>query len=189
MDWIRKDDRINLATLVGLILVIAALTIWFCTIMEIQSLETSLATQDLGVKVQLFEEALQRLKNAYVTTIIPASGILTISGVAVILGPKLIGSAQNVSLRTRWFTLVEDEAVSRKNDEMKEPRVVLQNLVSEEANLKEEMKKLEYLREKWQLKVEKEIESKRSSIRKLRAEINDLKFLCEELSKSSNPDV
>lgn len=189
MHWIKKDDRINLTTLIGLALITAAFTLWLSTIIEIQNLETSIATQDADVKIRLFEEALQRLKNAYETTIIPATGILTISGIAIILGPKLIGSAQNVSLKTHWLTLTEDKAVLSTDNAKKEPKVVLQNLVNEETNLKKEKKKLEFLREKWKLKVEKEIKSKRNNIRKLRAEINDLEFICEELSKSFNPDV
>jgi hypothetical protein len=61
----------------------------------------------------------------------------------------------------------------------------LQELISEEAILVEEKKKLESFREKWELKVKKDIETKQKSIRKLRAEIADLKLMRKELSKSS----
>lgn len=189
MRWITKDKKINLIVMVGISLIALALTFWLFTIMTIRDQEIMLASQNLGVSTSLHEEALQRLKNAYVTTIIPASGILTMSGILIMLSPKIIGFVQSVSLRTHSLAIVEDKAVSFNDNVKKEPRLVLQNLVSEEANLNEEKKKLESLREKWQLKVEKDIESKKKSIKKLRAQINDLKFICEELSKSHNSDT
>jgi hypothetical protein len=45
--------------------------------------------------------------------------------------------------------------------------VVLQELISEEANLMEEKKKLESFREKWELKAKKDIATKQKSIKKL----------------------
>ena len=84
--------------------------------------------------------------------------------------------------------LVEDEAISIRDNVQEEPFAVLQKLMSEEANLMEEKEKLHAhlasLREKRRLMVERKIRRKKSSIQKLRAEIKDLKFSCAELSKS-----
>jgi septal ring factor EnvC (AmiA/AmiB activator) len=65
-----------------------------------------------------------------------------------------------------------------------EPNVVLQNLIRAEVTLMEEKKKLVALKEKLNSKVQKEIKSKTSNIQRLRAEISDLKFDCDKLSKS-----
>jgi predicted RNase H-like nuclease (RuvC/YqgF family) len=84
--------------------------------------------------------------------------------------------------------VVEEESVSTQDNFQEQPFVVLQKLMSEEANLMEEKEKLHAhlasLREKRRLKVERKIRRKKNSIQKLTAEIKDLKFSCEELSKS-----
>jgi len=48
----------------------------------------------------------------------------------------------------------------------------------------EEKKNLASLRKKLLSKIREEIDTKKTNIHKLRAEIKDLKFSCEELSKS-----
>jgi len=84
--------------------------------------------------------------------------------------------------------LVEEETVPIQNNVQEEPFVVLQKLMSEEANLMEEKEKLHAqlaaLREKRRLRIQRKIQRKNNNIQKLRAEIKDLKFSCEELSKS-----
>jgi len=86
--------------------------------------------------------------------------------------------------RGKTAAILEKETVSKQVNVEKEPTEVLQKLKSNEANLIEEKKNLVSLREKLRLKVQEEIESKKNSIQKLRAEIIDLKFSCEELTKS-----
>jgi predicted RNase H-like nuclease (RuvC/YqgF family) len=69
-----------------------------------------------------------------------------------------------------------------------EPSLVMQKLVREEADLLEEKEKLHTLltslRKKLKLEVQRNIRRKKRSIKKLRAEIKDLKVCCEELSKT-----
>jgi len=78
-----------------------------------------------------------------------------------------------------------EKSVALKQDAVEEePTIVLQNLIRAEGTLMEEKKKLVTLRDKLNLKVKKEIKSKKSNIQKLRAEISDLKFDCDKLSKS-----
>lgn len=185
MNLIKKDKKISLIVCVGLSSIALALIFLLLTIMAIRDQEIILATQDLGVQVRPHEEALQRLKNVYVTTIIPVTGILTIFGVAFVLIPQLHGFAQNIALRKLKLTDAEEKTVSRWDNVKEEPVVVLQKLMRQEANLNKEKKNLVSFREKWELKVKKDIENKQNSIRKLRAEINDLKFVHEELLKSS----
>jgi uncharacterized protein YlxW (UPF0749 family) len=79
---------------------------------------------------------------------------------------------------------VEEKAVLRTNTVEIDPNVVFQNLIRTEATLKKEKKKMVALKEKPLLKLNKEIESKKSNIQNLRAEIKDLKNTCDELSKS-----
>jgi len=78
-----------------------------------------------------------------------------------------------------------EKCVVLKQDAVEEePAVVLQNLIRAEVTLMEEKKKFVALREKLNLKVKNEIKSKTSNIQQLRAEISDLKFDCDKLSKS-----
>jgi ribonucleotide reductase alpha subunit len=188
MYLVKKCNKTNLVVIVGLSLIALASTFWFFTIMTIRSQEIMLATQNLGVRMSLYEEALQRLKNVYVTTIIPVTGILTLLGVVAVLSPILRRLAQHFVTKS-GLTIVEEKAVSPWDNFEEEPAVVLQKLISEEANLVEETKKLESFREKWELKVKKDIETRQKSIRKLRAEIADLKLMRKELSKSSRIGV
>ena len=82
------------------------------------------------------------------------------------------------------MAILEKETDSKQDNVEEELTGVLQKLANSEADLIEEKKKLASLREKLQLKVQEEIENKRKNIEKLRAEIMDLKFSCEELTKS-----
>jgi len=91
MNWMKNQKKLNLAVLMGLVLIIAALSIWFVSIIEIKGKEIILATQDLRLEeVWRYEGALQWWKNAYVTTIFPATAILTISGIVTMLSPQLL---------------------------------------------------------------------------------------------------
>jgi chromosome segregation ATPase len=82
--------------------------------------------------------------------------------------------------RGKTVAVLEEESDSVEE----EPTETLQKLTSSEADLIEEKKKLASLKEKLRLKIQEEIESKKKNIEKLRAEIVDLKFSCEELTKS-----
>ena len=151
MNWITNHKKINLTVLIGLILIISALSIWIYSIIELKGNEILLTTQNIPIEeVWRAKGALQWWKNFYTTTIIPATTILIISGIATILSPQIRGFAQKVALRKRGLTVVEEEAVSSKDNIKEEPTVVLQNLISEETNLKGEKKELESLRENLQ---------------------------------------
>ena len=62
--------------------------------------------------------------------------------------------------------------------------LLLEELSSEEANLIEEKQKLASLKEKLQMKIREKIEGKKNNIQKLRDEIKELKFSCEELTQT-----
>jgi hypothetical protein len=79
---------------------------------------------------------------------------------------------------------VEKKAVSRQDTVEIEPNIVFQNLIRAEATLLKEKKKMEALKENLLSKLNKKIESKKSKIQNLRTEIKELKFACDELSKS-----
>ena len=188
MYLIKNDKKTNLVVIVGLSLIALASTFWFFTIITIRNQEIMLATQDLGVRMSLYEEALHRLKNVYVTTIIPVTGILTLLGVAAVLSPLLRRLAQHFVTKS-GLTIVEEKAVSPWYNVEEEPAVVLQELINEEANLMEEKKSLISLREKLLSKIQEEIDNKKNNIQTLTAEIKDLKFSCEELSKTFKTEV
>lgn len=86
--------------------------------------------------------------------------------------------------RRQTVAILQKETISKHDNIEEEKTIILQKLAGEEANLMEEKKNLMTLREKLQLKLQEEIEIKKKNIQKLRAEIADLKFSCERLSKS-----
>jgi predicted RNase H-like nuclease (RuvC/YqgF family) len=94
----------------------------------------------------------------------------------------------NRKQKMQAYTVVEEKAVSIQNSVQEQPFQVLQKLISEEANLMEQKEKLHAqlaaLREKQRLKVQRKIRRKENNIQQLKSEIKDLKFYCEELSKS-----
>jgi len=92
--------------------------------------------------------------------------------------------AKMVRFKRGKAEVVLEEAVSKQDNFEEEPFAVLQKLASEEAKLMEEKKNLDSLREKLQSKIQEEINNKRKNIQKLKSEIKDLKFSCEELTKS-----
>jgi hypothetical protein len=86
--------------------------------------------------------------------------------------------------REKAAAILENETVSKQENVEEKPTETLQKLTENEANLIEEKQNLVALREKLRLKVQHEIEDKKNSVQKLRDEIMDLKFSCEELTKS-----
>jgi peptidoglycan hydrolase CwlO-like protein len=104
------------------------------------------------------------------------------------MGLKLYLSKKQKMQNVQACTVVEKESVSIQDDVQEESVVFLQKLMSEEANLMEEKEKLHAqlasLREKRRLKIQRKVRRKKNSIRKLKSEIKDLKFSCEELSNT-----
>ena len=104
------------------------------------------------------------------------------------MGLKLSLSKKQENGNVQACTIVEQTAVSIQDTVQEEPHIILQKLMSEEANLMDEKKTLHSqladLRKKRQLKLQRKIRRKKRSIKKLRTEIKDLKFSCQELSKS-----
>ena len=62
--------------------------------------------------------------------------------------------------------------------------LLLKELSSEETKLIEERQNLASLKEKLQLKIHGKIEQKKNKLQKLRDEINELKFSCEQLTQT-----
>jgi exonuclease VII large subunit len=82
-------------------------------------------------------------------------------------------------------TLMEE----KKNLTSLREKLMLKELSSEETNLIEERQNLTSLKEKLQLKIKKKIEKKKNNIQKLRDEIKELKFSCEDLTKTLKTDI
>ena len=93
MNWIKDNKKVNSKVLIGLFLIIVGLSIWIYSAIELISNEVLLANQNIPIEeVWRAEGALQWWKNVYATAIIPATTILTLSGIAALLGPVLLGS-------------------------------------------------------------------------------------------------
>jgi len=88
MNWINYHKKFNL-TKIGLLLIIIAMSIWLCSLIELKSNEIML-TQNLSIEeVWLYEGALQWWKNVYTTAIIPVTVVLTLSGIVILLRKQL----------------------------------------------------------------------------------------------------
>jgi hypothetical protein len=93
--------------------------------------------------------------------------------------------AKVFSKRDQEETLLNEEITSQAPDcEEAEVVIVLQQLSSEEATLREQKENLEMLKEQLQKKAKEEIDNRKTSIQKLKSEITDLKGDCEKLTKS-----
>jgi seryl-tRNA synthetase len=80
--------------------------------------------------------------------------------------------------------VIKEEPVLMQDNSKEDAHLVLQKLSSEEANLIEEKQNLASLKEKLQMKIREKIEGKKNNIQKLRDEIKELKFSCEELTQT-----
>ena len=185
MKWVEKHKKINFTKWIGLLLLVAALIIWGHSIIELKSNEIMLSTQNLSIQeTRAYAGALQWWQNAYTSAYLPTTGILTLAGIVTLLSQQFLKFVQKITLKNPTFFGVIEKTLPKKDNLKKEPIEVLQNLIDEEAILKKEKKKLASFQKKLQLSVQKEIQTKKNNIKKLRSEINDLKFFCEEFSKS-----
>jgi seryl-tRNA synthetase len=80
--------------------------------------------------------------------------------------------------------IIKEEPVLMQDNAKEDANLVLQKLSIEEANLIEEKQNLASLKEKLQMKILEKIEGKKNNIQKLRDEIKELKFSCEELTQT-----
>ena len=81
------------------------------------------------------------------------------------------------------MVVVQKKASLREESVKEDPQTVLQNLTRAETTLLKEKKKLVTMKAKLESDIQKQIENKMSSIRKLRDEVTTLKSSCDELSK------
>ena len=65
-----------------------------------------------------------------------------------------------------------------------EPTTVLQKIKLEEAQLEEEKRNLEQLKEQLQKKITDQIENSMSNLQKLKSEVSELKAECAELNET-----
>ena len=90
MNWTKNHKQLNLSVWIGLLLIIAALSILLYSIIALKGNEIMLTTQNLSIEeVWRYEGAIQWWKNVYMTLIIPGTAVLTLSGIASILSQQL----------------------------------------------------------------------------------------------------
>jgi len=87
--------------------------------------------------------------------------------------------------------VLEINALTNENhvEEKTDATTVLQELRVEEATLIEEKQNWLTLRESLQARLKEEIELRKSNTEKLKAEITNLKLLCEEMTTTLNEGV
>ncbi len=78
----------------------------------------------------------------------------------------------------------EDKEISSETKTSDEPAMVIQKLKAEEAQLTEEKRSLVQLKEQLQKRIKDQIENSRNSVKKLKAEVDELKIECAQLNES-----
>ena len=99
-----------------------------------------------------------------------------------------------MSMLVRIFSNKDGEEIEMKevgplvNEERQESETaaILKKLKSEEADLVEEAQNLSMMKESLTTKAKEEIEARKSSIQKLKAQITGMKSECEALTQSLN---
>jgi len=89
MKWVEKNRKSKLAIWIALLLIIAGLSIWLCSVIEMFGSEVTSSTQAVvEQEFWFYEGALQLWKSAYVIVILAATGILIAAGMVTILVPQ-----------------------------------------------------------------------------------------------------
>jgi hypothetical protein len=102
MNWINYTKKVNLRLGIGLLLIIAAFAIWLFSFIELRSNEIMLTTQLSIEEVWRYEGALQWWKAAYNTAIIPATAILSFSGIAALLSKPILNNFRQKDVMSRF---------------------------------------------------------------------------------------
>ena len=192
MYWKERKKKINfnLFRYFGILLIILAIIIWSFSLIELFGTEIMiLNAETLGLtteKISSYELRLQWWNNTYGSIILPATIILLISGITVILFPKLSSSIQPLLPDDFPINTSEKKLIEKENVLLNEANLIMKTLTMKEITLKENEKKLALLREKWQERIEKDIQKKEKNIQKLRIEINELKYIHGELNKQQH---
>lgn len=186
LNWKQLSNNFKLFRYFGLVLIVISIIIWALSIIEMKGIEIMLSnsqTYDLTIEeIWSYEGAKLWWKEAYTSIILPTTIILSISGFSAILSPKIFSVTQEILLKNNLPSTIKKNDFSTKNNLMNEVKEI-KNLKIENTGNKNNNKKIGLLREKWQYKIEKDIENKENNIQKLRIEINDLKYIRDELDK------
>ena len=85
----QEQQQLNITKLLGLVLIVIGVSVWIISIIELVSNEVMLA-QNLSMEdVWHYEGARQWWENVYATAIIPATVVLIISGILIMLSPRI----------------------------------------------------------------------------------------------------
>ena len=91
MNQLINITKLNFTLLIGLALIFSAISICVFSVIELKSNELILTNQNSKIEeLWQAEGALQWWKNFYATTIVPATAILTLTGIATVPRPKLV---------------------------------------------------------------------------------------------------
>ena len=90
MHQILNAKKMNFTVLIGLALIISALSIWLFSVIELKSNELIITNQNVRMEeLWQAEGAIQWWNNFYATITVPVTTILALTGIATILSPKL----------------------------------------------------------------------------------------------------
>ena len=191
MNWKQKYYNYKILRYFGVFLLTFSIIIWTLSIIEIIGNEIMLSNaQTYGLTIEeiwRYEGANQWWKNSYGTVILPATLILALSGITVILSPRLLLRSQNNVPRDYPFDITAKKEFSKNNNLMNKANGLKKTLMLKETTLNNNEICLKSFGEHWQQKIEEDIQTKENNIQKLRIEILDLKYERDELEKSSVP--
>ena len=123
MKWVEKNKKNTTTVWIVLLLIIAILSIWLCSIIELISNQITISTQGMVVEDSwLYEGALRLWKSAYVVIILSATAILIASGLVTLLLPQ----SQNVikKVKSKNVSDLFQQNLSRDAELVKEPHCV-----------------------------------------------------------------
>ena len=106
MNWIKNKKKFNIYVWIGLALLLAAISIWLVSIIELKSNEIMLTQKNLPIEeVWRYNGALNWWKAAYNTAIIPTTAILVLFGMLSITGQHLFSRLTQDPLNNFEVTL------------------------------------------------------------------------------------
>jgi len=109
MHLIKNNNKLNFTNIIGLILIISAISIWTYSTIELKGNEAILANQKSTIdQVWRAKGALPWWENFYSTTVIPATIILTLSAIATTLSPQLLTNFKQQSGSNKFQKQIEE---------------------------------------------------------------------------------
>lgn len=122
MKWIEKNRKNTTTVWLVLLLIIAVLSIWLCSIIEIISNQITLSSQGVVEELSIYQGALQLWKSVYVGAILSATAILMASGLVTLLIPQSCSLSKKLKLKDTCNPIKQN--LSKDDDLLEKPHCV-----------------------------------------------------------------